>query len=51
MDLSRLSPLDIDSPILLKSSYVSLIIEYSFPFEELIHHHHDEDKADLGGVK
>ena len=51
MNLSCLSPVDIGNPILLKSSCVSLVIEHSFPFEELIHHHHDEDEADLKEVK
>ena len=32
MNLNCLSPLDIGSPILLKSSYVSLVIEYLFFF-------------------
>ena len=51
MNLSCLSPVDIGNPILLKSSCVSLIIEHLFPFEELIHHHHDENEADLEEVK
>ena len=51
MNLSSLSPVDIGNPILLKSSYVSLIIEYSLLFEELIHHHHNGDEADLEEVK
>ena len=51
LNLSCLSPVDIGNPILLKFSCVSLIIEHSFPFEELIHHHHDEDEADLEEVK
>ena len=51
MNLSCLSPADIGNSILLKSSCVSLIIEHLFPFEELIHHHHDEDEADLKEVK
>ena len=50
-NLSCLSPVDIGNPILLKSSCVSLVIEHSFPFEELIHHHDDEDEAELEEVK
>ena len=51
MNLSCLSPVDIGNSILLKSSCVSLIIEHSFPFQELIHHHYDEDETDLEEVK
>ena len=46
-----LSLVDIGNPILLKLSYVSLIIEYSFLFVKWIHHHHDEDEADIEDVK
>ena len=48
------SPVDIGKFILLKSSYVyfySWMLQNSFLSQEWIHHHHDEDEADLEETK